>query len=99
MLNGLTLVNLTVTARSHLLLRDLSENLTPVRGRTGALLQAPKGVVLCHCRRRDPVRALDRGNLVFNLFIVNHFSTSATSFTVHFIPRAYPTTQLCMLSI
>jgi hypothetical protein len=23
---------------------------------------------------RDPVRALDRGNLVFNLFIVNHFS-------------------------
>ena len=42
---------------------------------------------------RDPVRALNRGNLVFNLF-----TTSATSFTVHFIPRAYPTPQLCMLS-
>ena len=25
-------------------------------------------------------------------------TTSATSFTVHFIPRAYPTPQLCMLS-
>jgi hypothetical protein len=33
------------------LLRDLSENLTPLRGRTGALLQAVEGVVLCHfCR-------------------------------------------------
>ena len=45
--------------------------------------------------RRDPVRALNRGNLVFNLFTVNHFSDQLT---VHFIPRAYPTPQLCMLS-
>jgi hypothetical protein len=33
------------------LLRDLTENLTPLRGQTGALLQAVEGVVLCHfCR-------------------------------------------------
>jgi len=35
-------------------LRDLSENLTPVRGRTGALLQAAEGIVLCYSFRVLP---------------------------------------------
>src|SRR5580693_5549638 len=39
------------------LLRDLSENLTPVRGRTGALPQAAEGVVLCHSCRVLPTFA------------------------------------------
>ena len=45
---------------------------------------------------RDPVRALNRGNLVFNLFTVNHFSDQ-----LHcpFRPSSLPHPQLCMLSL
>ena len=39
------------------LLRDLSENLAPVRGRTGALPQAAEGVVYCHSCRVFPTFA------------------------------------------
>jgi hypothetical protein len=39
------------------LLRDLTENLTPLRGQTGALLQAVEGVVLCHFCRVLPIFA------------------------------------------
>jgi hypothetical protein len=39
------------------LLRDLSENLTPVRGRIEALPQAAEGVVYCHSCRVLPTFA------------------------------------------
>ena len=40
---------------------------------------------------RDPVRALNRGNLVFNLFIVNHFSDQLHC-TFHPPSLPHPTT-------
>jgi hypothetical protein len=48
-----------------------------------------------HIRRRDLGRALNHRNLVLNRLPA---TTSATSFIVHFILRAYATPQLCMLS-
>jgi hypothetical protein len=47
------------------------------------------------CGVGNPIRALDRGNLVFNPFALNYFS-----YQLHcpFHPATLPTPQLCMLS-